>query len=161
MRLNPNCSELVLRLDDNWTKKEFIEECKRIGIYFIEINSKEFYKWDTSGDKMIVVFDKDNPNMPDFTNTSSMILYEDGEENGYGDEGLRVDCHQHCQHQLFPTLFKIENHFGGEVFGQDGGSSGGYYEWINKGHKPIKNYQDAISRKKRKELLKRPDVSIK
>ena len=161
MLLNPNCSELVLRLPDDYTKEQVIEMLKDLGIYYIEIPSNDIYEWDNSGDKMSVIFDKDNPNMPDYENGATIHIYGDGEDNGYGDDGIRIDGHQHCQHQLFPTLKKIQDELSGEVYGQDGGSANEYEEWVHNGCKPIKDYQSKKSKKKRDSLLKRPDVNIK
>jgi len=163
MKLNPNCSELVIRLPLNITKKRAIKELKKIGIYFIDYPANDWYHWVSSkpNETVPIILDLDNPNMPDFENTASMHIYGNRESDGYETQGVRIQCHQHCQHQLFPTVKKIIDHFpNSEIGGQDGGSTFDWDDWIEKGCKKIKNYQSKENRKKRDDLLKRPDLKL-
>jgi hypothetical protein len=148
IELNPNCSELVLRLNENMSKREALRMLESIGIKEIEIPNKEFYgEWAIGDENTKLLADKDNPNSPDFDNHATLVLSE-----GYMDErdGLSIVAHQHCQHQLFPTLDKIERELGLEVEPWDGGSTNAYEEWCSeRTHDEIKPLTRK-SRQKRK-----------
>jgi hypothetical protein len=134
----PNCSEVVFNIQDMT-----IEEVRKImgqhGIEEIEIEG--FYSHDDEPRKLIA--DVDNPNMPDISHHATLELREDYQACG-NYQGINFVGHQHCQHQLFPTMKKIEGIFGGEWMGDDGGSTTGYEEWRDCNKRPPKNYQDKI-----------------
>ena len=149
MKLNPNCSEVICRLplDTDMSREDALKKLAEIGIKEIELKNKDFYDYGEERGTMLLLFDKDNSNTPDFANKSTINLQRRGE--GYNeetdepnDEGAywAVIANQHCQHQIFPTLFKLERHFElipGEDMWSEGGSMSDYNEWDQQ---PIKNY---------------------
>lgn len=175
--LNPNCSELIIRTGFN-TKKEVLRELEKIGIKEIKelhnywsrrdaetsttLSAKEedIPKMDDVTKKLLGIdesrtikgqlIDIDNPNIPDFEShaTISVDTYKDY----YGDEVV-ITAHQHCQHQLFPTLKKIEEHFVSDVEGFDGGGPSDYEEWLENGCPKIPNYNKKF-KQRRESLIK-------
>ena len=149
--LNPNCSELVIRLPSDMSREEILEELKKIGIY--EVDIKNWWSWGGSEEDRKFegyLFDKDNPNSPDYE-YHAYIELRDGRP--YGINGYIISASQHCQHQLFPTLRKIEKHFNTEVESYDGGSTTPYEDWISQGEPKIDNYNEAHKAKRIKLLL--------
>ena len=156
MKLNPNCSEIVIRLPDI-KKKEVLRELKTIGIK--QANVAGF--WGFYGDdpkltdkekeeRMMyknMLVDGDNPNSPD-CDSHAHVTIERGERTGYDylHGQYLIWAHQHCQRQLFPTLHKIAKHFGVDPEGNDGGGSGDYEEWVAGGCLPIEDYNTANER---------------
>lgn len=152
--LNPNCSELIMRLDIS--KKEALEELEEIGIKEIELTNGEFWGKNAFGNKDKKekwLADRDNPNIPDFKNTATLAIDKgDINSNKKEKDKCTIVAHQHCQHQLFPTLKKIENHLGVEWEAYDGGSIEEYDGWLETGD-DIPNHQDEETMKKRARLV--------
>lgn len=155
--LNPNCSEIIMRLDIS--KKNVLKRLEKIGIKEIEFNEIDIYDWGKTEDKTKEIADKNNPNIPDFNNLAHIQIHE-GEWNTPEEKGIEktksyVYAHQHCQHQMFPTLKKIEDELQGDLLDEpfsSGGSIENYEDWKDKEEK-IPNYQDDKSRKKRNKLV--------
>lgn len=150
--LNPTCSELVMRFEGK-TKQELISALNEIGIIEIE-RLENFWGWERKSfkegvdDEEIadlnaikhVLVDKDNQNTPDFKYHSHILIEE--HFKGYSDEEdtLAIVAHQHSQHQIFPTIKKIEEHFDVRVEGFDGGGDAQYLEWVEKRKTKIPDY---------------------
>jgi hypothetical protein len=111
MLLNPNCSEIVCKLPFE-TMEKAKEEMEKIGV--VSLSVPWYITFDDEA--MGQLFDKDNPNSPDFENSAHLYLQENFEG-----EGIFVVGHQHCQHQLYATVKKIEDATGEEFGGYDGG----------------------------------------
>jgi hypothetical protein len=86
---------------------------KAIGIEAVSMHWYADFS-DTIGRNYLI--DRDNPNSPDFKNSSYMTLRKDFEG-----KGIFVVAHQHCQPQLYRTVKKIEDEFGESFTGYDGG----------------------------------------
>lgn len=143
IELMPNCSELVMRLDIK-DKSKILKELKTIGIEEVEFEERYYYSTTPKNkEKIRLLVDKDNPNLPDFKYMANIRLYKNDDTKDW-----IVSAHQHCQHQLFPTLKKIQNHFGGEFYSDDGGSTGDYEEWDGK---PIEDHNKWVKVLKKKE----------
>jgi len=156
MKLNPNCSELVIRL--NLPKKELLKELKKIGI-----EEKKIENWyDFDKKSVAMLYDEDNPNIPDFEGQAQVWLSKiSGMICGEG-ENWGVMAHQHCQDRMFPTLKKISDHFNMEVEGHDGGSVNDYEEWIDGNCPKIPNSnKNARARWLRKERFKVIEKELK
>jgi len=156
--LNPNCSEIVFRL--NIPKKETLKRLEKIGVKEIEFDCSDLYSLHKEkGEKTKELGDIDNPNIPDFKNSAHVSL-GDGEWDRPEKEGIdksksHIYAHQHSQHQMFPTLLKIENEFQ-DVLEEEPFSSGGsiepYDDWKNE-EETIPNYQDEGGKEKRNRLV--------
>jgi hypothetical protein len=132
--LNPNCSEVVCRLDVK-TVDEAKKQLKRIGINVV--GQMDWYmNFDDEPIKDFII-DTDNPNSPDFANQAQIALVEDFEG-----EGIFIVEHQDSQHQTYPTLKKIEDGLRVEFYGYDGGYNfEEYYKgWKEKGTR-LPDYQ--------------------
>jgi hypothetical protein len=140
----PNCSEVVFFLE-GMSKQEVLEILKDHGIY--EITIHDYYEWRMNDEPEVLIADDNNPNLPDFSNHAIMRLQEDYVACGSYTGGTSFVGHQHCQHQLFPTMHKIASIFDSqyEWHGDDGGSIESYEEWVNSGAQPIDDYQTTIT----------------
>lgn len=142
MTLNPNCSELVYKLGVK-TKKEALENLAKIGIYEVEIDNYWDYSEESKKEKVKLLVDEDNPNLPDFEYHSGFELRREGKE-------YLVSFDQHSQTQGFPTLEKIEEKFNGisEWDPRNGGGGlGDYQEWDGSVPKVLNKEQKARRRK--------------
>lgn len=102
MFLNPNCSEIILRLCKKYTRKELIRKLSKIGIYVTDI--PRF--WPLEGRTLInALIDRDNIMIPDFVHYAVASL------NGHKNGVWEVWFEQHCQIQLYPTIKKITENF--------------------------------------------------
>jgi len=126
--LNPNCSEMVMKLEDVSTVKEAIELLRSEGFIVEKINRYV----DFSKDKSVEIMDKDNPNLPDFAHGAHLSIYKGDYDAG---NGIYIVGHQHCQHQLYATIYRLESIFGGDFEGYDGGYDfeDCYNNWLDKG----------------------------
>lgn len=140
MTLNPNCSELVFKLDEKIkTKREALEKLAKIGIYEVEIDNYYDYSEESKKEKVAMLVDEDNPNLPDFEYHAGLTLDKDP-------EGFVISFHQHCQAQGFPTLDKIERKFDGIWQPNDGGGLGDYEMWDGKIGKGVLNKEQKARR---------------
>ncbi len=142
MLLNPNCSELVLRLK-GFTREQILSELKKIVIIEVDLE-----------DEWPQLADRDNPNIPDFTSNAFLEILEDLEYSG-----LYIEAGFHADPQIYPTMYKIVEHFKKsfpnfteEWIAQDGGWLGLYEEWIEKGRPEIKDMQSIEGKILRKRL---------
>lgn len=151
--LNPNCSELVIRLPEEYTtKKDILRELKELnikqadvvgfwGFYYDDTKLTDKEKEECAMYKNMLV-DADNPNSPDCEHHATIHIARGGTGYDYPHGQYLIWAHQHCQNQLFPTLHKIAEYFGVEPEGNDGGSSENYDEWVAGGCLPIENYNE-------------------
>lgn len=121
----PNCSEVVLRL--KVSPEEALARLQAVGIGVMRMTKREFWGIkvvpEETGELEEMLVDCDNPLLPDTTWHAVLRVIPDW------DGGPAVVGHQHCQHQLFPTMLKIEKVLGGRWEGYDGGSIEGYRQW--------------------------------
>jgi hypothetical protein len=127
------------------SKDEALEKLREIGVFEITVPSHVLYSWydKDSDDTESLLADNDNPNMPDFALHATLEIhskYEDRDD--YKESNFYIVGHQHCQHQLFPTMRKIEKHLQGKWIEWDGGSLNEYEEWLASGEPPIPDYQE-------------------
>lgn len=148
----PSCSELITRLDVK-NKKEALKFLKKLGIKEISITENEYYGERLTGGKEIrkMLMDKDNPNSPDFEHLSGLSV---SHINDLGQKGWFLEGHQHCQHQLFPSIKKVVEATGNSPKGFDGGNSEGFEEWVEQGCKPIEYHNQKHAQKREKLLVK-------
>jgi hypothetical protein len=153
VELNPNCSEVVFQLRGFKAREEALQMLNKIGIFEIEVVDGDF--WDiSSGDETTtkMLSDVDNPNLPDFANQATLEIKDNLEFFGFSIVGK-----EHSQAQLFSTMKKIEKRFGGDWFGNDGGSDENYRDWISKGCKAVPSYQDEKGMK----MAKKYEIQLK
>jgi len=141
MELNPNCSELVMRL--NIPVKDVLEKLKTIGIY--EVKFKRTFEDGTSFVYQELL-DEKNKYLPDFRYHANIRVC------GFENE-TEIIAHQHCSHQIFKTLDRIERLFGMNFHGHDGGSTYDYEEWLKNGKPDPEIEMDDEWKRKRVELL--------
>lgn len=140
--LNPNCSETIMKLP-GIPREQIIEELEKIGI--IITNNGE-------------LADKDNINIPDYKYKSAIKL-EKGYEGEWSEKDeYYLEAFQDSQHQMYPTMEKIENAFKENIFGKNlewGVRTGSYDDWKNTTpREKIDNYQDEDIQSKRDRLFK-------
>lgn len=131
----PNCSEIVLHIP-GMKKAELIELLEGSRIREVEIQG--WYAAIGNDESYLMLEDDQNPSLPDFNHHSRLNIEEDYSGCGTYQGGVCVIGHQHCQHQMFPTMKRIEdlvNAEGHDVHwhGDDGGSEEDYEEWITAG----------------------------
>lgn len=121
----PNCSEVVFRLDAVGMDRA-LELLRCAGIDVARMPKVEFWGFGISEDEgceEVQIVDAENPLLPDVKWHAMLWLAPDW------DGGPAIVGHQHCQHQLFPTMLKIEKVLRGRWQGYDGGSTEGYRAW--------------------------------
>jgi hypothetical protein len=118
---NPNCSEVVFELP-GMTVERAREELAKIGIIEVAIPKNE-YDGSKTTDPTMIIADRDNPDIPDFACNADFRLRKERNGDAYIIGG------QSGQHQLFPTMLKIENAFHRDWHGYDGGGTEEYDDW--------------------------------
>lgn len=157
MLLNPNCSEVVAKLDVT-TKQEAKEILEDIGLKVIRYDPYvSLYSGGHFSEKYWMIIDPKNPNSPDFKCSSHLAI----SKNAYfDDEGIWIDGSQHSQHQMYSTIKRISDALPEVEFtGHDGGGSFNelFDEWIKKGAVQIEDFQTEI-RDEIKLLLRDPII---
>lgn len=159
--LQGTCSELVMRFE-TITKSELLAQLSKIGIKEIE-KLEDFWsstRFKEGTPEQVIkeynaiehlLIDKDNPNTPDFKHHAIITIDEDFEGYRGEEHTLALEAHQHTQHQLYPTLDKIETHFKKGFNGFDGGGTEWFEKWKKEGKQPIKDYNEEF--KARREAL--------
>ena len=141
--INPNCSELVIRLPDRsmlsiknsldlaGIKEEVVRDFWAMGI---EQPEWENDKPRDDGNDCSQLVDHDL--LPDMQNHADIRL-----EKHFDGEGIAIVGHQHCQKQLFPILKKISDLFSEPVESYDGGSTQYYDKWLEAGCPDIRIWE--------------------
>ena len=132
----PNCSEVVLHIS-SMSKAEVLELLKSIGIEEIEMD--DFWApMDSDPEDLLV--DNDNPSLPDKKYHAIMRIRDNYKGATQYPGGCCIIGHQHGQAQMFPTMKKLEDFFQQTLpnepiswEGDDGGSSGEFYDWVEAG----------------------------
>jgi len=123
-------------------REQIIEELEKIGI-IISIDGN--------------MADKDNINMPDYEYSANITLEKDIESNWPEKDVLQFEAFQDSQHQMFPTMEKIEKSFKEKFSNFDlkwDVRVHLYNEWKNKApREKIENYQIENIESKREELF--------
>jgi hypothetical protein len=155
--INPNCSELVVRMEE-YDRELIIKTLKKHGIKevivenFYEFLSEKNKDWD---DQKIERNIKSTDGMTEkeieksiSSNMGSSLMFIDESKtlnieedyNGtvylsdhFDGSSYAFVGHQHCQVNMFPLLKKISDIFGQEVEPYDGGSTADYEDWISQG----------------------------
>ena len=122
----PNCSEVVFRLRDGLEKALELLRCA--GIDVARVPKAEFWGGDfgipeNEGCEEVQIVDAENPLLPDTRWQAALWLVPEW------DGGPAIVGHQHCRHQLFPTMLKVEKVLRGRWRGHDGGSTEEYRAW--------------------------------
>ncbi len=159
MLLNPNCSEVVLRLK-GFTREHILTELKKIGIIEVEISEGDIFELFEDDDYRKLLGDIDNPNIPDFEKYAFLEILDGLKEYDIY-EGAYISGDQHLQEQLFPTMYKIVEYFNKnfpdfteEWTGFDGGTMEYYENWIEEGMPEIEDFQSERSKELRKKYCK-------
>lgn len=147
--LNPNCSEVIFRPSEDMTRRQLVRALKEIGIHEVDILG--YYSWEPN-EKVKMLLDVDNPNIPDFENHATLDISQRDPEDEEPYE-VRIVGSQHCQHQLFKTMRKIEKSVRGSWEGYDGGTTADYENWIEDGEPVVEDYQKK-HKEKRDDLLR-------
>jgi len=123
--LNPNCSEMICRLPTA-SMDEAKKMLEGIGLELVDMPWYISFSDDVEKDYIV---NPENPNSPDYMYHAYLHLVKDFEE-----KGIFVVGHQHCQHQLYSTIDKIEQALKVSFFGSDGGYDFDeeYKDWKNK-----------------------------
>lgn len=134
-----NCSELIFHIP-SMTAKEVLDTLKDYGIRAVSMDG--FWDWDLGDDEEQddMLADMDNPNCPDYKNHGFMNVHQDYEGCGTF-PGASILAHGDGSTPLFPTLKKIEDLFGGEWEGHDGGHEDFYRQWVKEGAVPSNDTQ--------------------
>lgn len=157
MLLNPNCSEIVAKLDVGSIQeaREIIED---IGMKVIRYDPYiSLYSGSRFNERYWIIVDPKSKNSPDFKCHARLTISRGAY---YDEEGIWIDGHQHSQHQLYETIKRIWDVIPGiEFMGHDGGGSFNeiYGEWVDKGAQPIEDFQTEI-RDEIKVLLRDPII---
>ena len=122
MILNPNCSEVVCKLENVGSVAEAKKLLKDIGIEVASMRNYIRFSDNRGGGYLM---DTDNPNSPDFENGSYLAVRNTSYQE-FGGKGIYIEGHQHCQSQMYPTIDKIQKELGCTFEGYDGG--GGFEE---------------------------------
>jgi len=139
--LNPNCSELVLRIE-KYSQAEVLRILRERGIIpaMATDTPNESWFW------RYLFADQENQNIPDYTYHASIGLVD-----------RNIEAGQHNQHQLFLTMYRIREALKAALPGFDedwqsnGGSTEFYQEWIEEGQPAFPDYQDEQSKRLRAE----------
>ena len=157
MIFNPNCSELVVKLNPNITKREAVAELAKIGIFYLPY-LEDFWSFGDNVDDNVYrdyLVDFNNPFSPDYTHHATVCLNV-GDIFDSGESYVYIMANQHCQSQMFETLKKISDLFNEDVHAYDGGSIDSYDEWVRAGSKPNTSWDlsDEIKLKRARTLVK-------
>jgi hypothetical protein len=157
MLLNPNCSEVVAKLDVG-SIQEAREILEDIGMKVIRYDPYiSLYNGSRFNDRYWIIVDPKSKNSPDFKCHARLTI---SKASYYDEEGIWIDGSQHSQHQLYETIKRIWDMMPGiEFMGHDGGGSFNeiYDEWVDQGAQPIEDFQTEI-RDEIKLLLRDPIV---